>query len=53
MRDPASHSPVIRGTASAAPSLLRASAVERVGIAVVLASALWLAVFWALDQAVP
>jgi hypothetical protein len=53
MHDPVSHPPVIRATDSVAPSLLRASVAQRLGIAIALSAALWLAVFWAFDQAGP
>jgi hypothetical protein len=53
MHDPAPHASVARVTATAAPSLLRASVAQRLGIAVVLAMALWLAVFWALAEVAP
>jgi hypothetical protein len=51
MHEPASHSVVIRSVA--APSLMRASVAQRVGIAFVLVAALWIAVFWALAEIAP
>jgi hypothetical protein len=51
MHDPGSHPPFARSRATAARSLLRASTGQRLGIAIVLATGLWLAVFWALTEA--
>jgi len=44
-----SHQPMARGPAAVPASLLRASVAQRLGIAIVVAAILWLAVAWALD----
>ena len=53
MHDPVSHSHSVRAAAAVAPSLLRASVMQRIAIAALLAAVLWLAVAWALDAFSP
>jgi hypothetical protein len=49
MHDPVSHHHPVRAAASVAPSLLRASVMQRLALAALFAAILWLAVGWALD----
>jgi hypothetical protein len=49
MQDAVPHQHAARAAATAAPSLLRLSIAQRLLIAALFASALWLAVGWALD----
>jgi hypothetical protein len=49
MHDPTSHHHPVRMAVAVAPSLLRASVMQRVAIATLFAAILWLAVGWGLD----